>query len=116
MIPRRIGVMLLAIAFCPLLGLGSALAASAERGAVAFMKAGCWACHGTAGQGAITGPKLAPGPLPFEALSSFVRSTSRAMPPYREEILSGDDLSDIYAYLQSIPQGPDPASIPLLNR
>ena len=91
-------------------------AASAENGKRVFMRVGCWQCHGTVGQGGVTGPKLAPDPLPFDALSAFVRSTNRAMPPYREQVLSDDDLADIYAYLQSIPKGPEPATIPLLNQ
>ena len=91
------------------------LAASAERGKTAFMQAGCWQCHGTAGQGSIAGPKLAPDPLPFETLSAFVRSSSRTMPPFREEVLSDADLADIYAYLQSIPAAPAPDSSPLLK-
>jgi ubiquinol-cytochrome c reductase cytochrome c subunit len=93
----------------------SAVAASAEKGKAAFLAHGCWQCHGYQGQGGIAGRKLAPDPIPFEALSTFVRTTNRAMPPYREEILSNDDLADIYAYLQSIPKDPDPGSIPLLN-
>jgi mono/diheme cytochrome c family protein len=93
----------------------TALAASAEGGKAAFMHAGCWQCHGTAGQGSIAGPKLAPDPLPFESLSAFVRSSSRAMPPFREEVLSDEDLADIYAYLESIPAAPSPDSIPLLK-
>jgi len=92
-----------------------ALAASAEKGKLAFLQHGCWQCHGYRGQGGIAGLKLAPNPIPFETLSNFVRTTNRAMPPYREEILSNDDLADIYAYLQSIPKDPDPKSIPLLN-
>lgn len=92
-----------------------ALAASAEKGKAAFIKNGCWQCHGERGQGGITGFKLAPDPIPFETLQNFVRTTDRNMPPYREEILSNDDLADIYAYLQSIPKGPDAKSIPLLN-
>ena len=95
---------------------GAALAASAEYGKQVFMRAGCWQCHGTLGQGGAAGPKLAPDPLPFDALSSFVRTTNRAMPPYREEVLSDADLADLYVYLQSIPKGPDPKTIPLLNR
>ena len=38
------------------------------------------------------------------------------MPPYREKVLSDADLADLYVYLQSIPKGPDPKTIPLLNR
>ena len=45
-----------------------------------------------------------------------LRTTNRAMPPCREEVLSDADLADLYAYLQSIPKGPDPKTIPLLNR
>jgi hypothetical protein len=37
------------------------------------------------------------------------------MPPYSEKILPNEDLADIYAYLESIPKGPDPKSIQLLN-
>ena len=94
----------------------AALAASAEKGKTEFFKHGCWQCHGYQGQGGVTGFKLAPDPIPFETLQTFVRTTNRNMPPYREQILSNDDLADIYAYLQSIPKGPDPKSIPLLNQ
>jgi hypothetical protein len=99
-----------------LLAQGTALAASAANGKQVFMRAGCWQCNGTLGQGGAAGPKLAPDPLPFDALSSFVRTTNREMPAYREGILSDPDLTDLYAYLQSIPKGPDPKSIPLLGR
>ena len=95
---------------------GATLAASAENGKQVFIRAGCWQCHGTVGQGSAAGPKLAPDPLPFDALSSFVRTTNRQMPAYREEVLSDADLADLYAYLNSIPQGPDAKTIPLLNQ
>jgi mono/diheme cytochrome c family protein len=93
----------------------SAFAASAEKGHEAFLKHGCWQCHGTVGQGGV-GKTLAPDPIPFETLSTFVRTTNGAMPPFRKEILSDEDLADIYAYLQSIPKTPDPKTIPLLNQ
>ena len=99
-----------------LLAPGAAMAADAQKGKAAFMKYGCWQCHGTVGQGSpITGPKLAPNPMPYEALSAFIRNSSRAMPPYKEAVLPNDDLQDIYAYLQSIPASADPKTIPLLN-
>jgi len=93
-----------------------ARAASAEHGKQVFMQKGCWQCHGTQGQGAVTGPRLAPNPLPFEKFGSFVRTSSRAMPPYREAVLSDDDLSDLYAHLQSIPQPKDAKDLPLLQQ
>ena len=107
---------LAALAAALLLAPGATLAASAENGKQVFMRAGCWQCHGTVGQGGAAGPKLVPDPLPFDALSSFVRTTNRQMPACREEVLSDADLADLYAYLQSIPQGPDAKTIPLLNQ
>jgi ubiquinol-cytochrome c reductase cytochrome c subunit len=97
------------------LGQASALAASAEKGKQAFLQHGCWQCHGYQGQGGVAGLKLAPNPIPFDTLSTFVRTTNRAMPPFTKDILSDEDLADIYAYLQSIPKDPDPGNIPLLN-
>ena len=47
---------------------------------------------------------------------NFVRTSNRAMPPYSEQILSNADLADIYAYVASIPAGPDPNTIQLLNQ
>jgi mono/diheme cytochrome c family protein len=100
-----------------LLGHSAAFAADAARGKIFFtQKYGCYQCHGTEGQGsAITGPKLAPDPLPFEALSAFIRTSSGAMPPFREQILPNADLEDIYAYLKSIPPAKDWKTIPLLK-
>jgi ubiquinol-cytochrome c reductase cytochrome c subunit len=90
-------------------------AGSAEKGKAAFVKNGCWQCHGFVGQGAASGPKLAPDPKPLEFISVFIRNTNGPMPPYSEKILSKQDLDDIYAYLQSIPKGPDYKSIPQLQ-
>lgn len=112
---RSVIVGLTAFAAGLVLGQASALAASADKGKQAFLQHGCWQCHGYQGQGGVTGLKLAPNPIPFDTLSTFVRTTSRAMPSFSQEILSDEDLADIYAYLQSIPKGPDPSSIPLLN-
>jgi mono/diheme cytochrome c family protein len=107
----------LAVAITAAVTLSSgALAGDAAKGKTAFVKNGCYQCHGTVGQGGQAGAKLAPKPLPLDAIVSFVRSTNRQMPPYSEQILSNADLADIHAYLESIPAGPDPKSIPLLNQ
>ena len=109
----RVGLAALAAGL--LFGQGAALAASADKGKASYMKAGCWGCHGTAGQGGVTGPKLAPEPMPYETFVAFVRTTNRTMPPYREPVLSNEDLADIYAYMQAIPKPADYKTIPLLN-
>jgi mono/diheme cytochrome c family protein len=107
---------LAALAASLVLGCGAALAASAEKGKAAYIQHGCWACHGFQAQGGVTGPKLAPDPMPIEAFTAFVRTTDRTMPPYMEAILSNEDLADIHAYLQTIPKPADYKSIPLLNQ
>ena len=114
----RISVALAGLVAGVVLANGGALAASAENGKIAYVKHGCWQCHGFVGQGsAITsgGTVIGPSRLSFEAFASFTRNTNRTMPPYREAILPDADLTDIYAYMQSIPKPPDPNSIPLLK-
>ena len=110
------GFGLAALAAGLILGGGGAFAASAEKGKAAYTQHGCWQCHGTQGQGAVTGPKLAPDPMPIETFTTFVRTSNRAMPPYPEAVLSNDELADIHAYLQTIPKPADYKSIPLLNQ
>ena len=88
----------------------------AVKGKASFFKYGCYTCHGTEGQGAAaTGKKLAPNPMAYAAFSGFVRTTSRDMPPFTEQILPEPELADIHAYLRSIPASPNPATIPLLQ-
>ena len=110
----RIVIGLAALAAGLVLGQAGALAASAEKGKSEFLQHGCWQCHGYQGQGGV-GPKLAPNPIPFDTLSNFVRTTNRQMPPFSKQILSDEDLADIYSYLQSVPKTAGPGSIPLLN-
>jgi ubiquinol-cytochrome c reductase cytochrome c subunit len=98
---------------------GSAVAADAVKGKAAYMKSGCWQCHGTEGQGSAAtsaGKVLAPDPQPLEAFTNFVRSTDRAMPPYSEKVLSNEDIADIHAFLSTIPKSKDVKSIPLLDQ
>jgi mono/diheme cytochrome c family protein len=105
--PRNLAIAYLAAA---LLCSFSSKALAADEGAV-FMKYGCWQCHGTEGQGTISGPKLGPNPLPYEGFSAFVRGSSREMPPYREAVLPESDLLKIHEYLQSRPPAVDTRSL-----
>ena len=92
-------------------------AGSAERGYQSYMKYMCYTCHGTVGQGADrgTGPKLAPGLLPYPAFALQTRTPRLDMPPYRQQFLSDQELADIYAYLATVKPSPPAKEIPLLN-
>jgi mono/diheme cytochrome c family protein len=93
-----------------------ASASASDKGKQLYVKHGCWQCHGFVGQGGIAGPALAPNVMPLEAMSNFVRNSSRAMPPYREAVLPEADMKEIHTYLVSVPKPADPKSIPLLNQ
>jgi mono/diheme cytochrome c family protein len=115
----RVYLVLAALAAGSVLGSGAALAASAESGKTAFVKHGCWQCHGFEGQGSSdtsAGRVLADTKLPFDAFKAYVRDPSGAMPPFHVEILSDSDLSDIYAYLESLPKPRPVSEIPLLRQ
>jgi len=108
----------LALAACAVAS-GSAHAdGDAQKGKAAFIKNGCWQCHDFAGEGSIatsSGRVIARTALPLDAFKAFVRTTDGPMPPFRPEILSDQDLDDIYAYLQSLPLPNQASDIPLLN-
>ena len=92
-------------------------AGSAERGAATFKKYMCYTCHGTIGQGADrgTGPKIAPGMLPYPAFALQVRTPRLDMPAYRQQFLTDQELADIYAYLGTVKASPAAKDIPLLK-
>jgi mono/diheme cytochrome c family protein len=81
---------------------------SVERGAKLFQEKWCHSCHGTAGQGGErgAGPKLAPSPFPYEAFAVQTRRPRSSMPRYPVEVLSDQELADIYAYVASIKARP----------
>ena len=115
----RVVLTLAAFAGAIVLGPNVALAAaSADNGKVAFVKHGCWQCHGFEGQGSndtSAGRVLYNTKLPFDAFKVYVRDPSGAMPPFHVEILSDSDLADIYAYLESLPKPKSAGDIPLLK-
>ena len=83
----------------------------AENGKKLFMRNGCYQCHGTVGQGGAAGARLAQIRLPVAAFIAFVRNPSPGgMPPYRAKIMSDQELTDVFAYIQTFP-----APIPVAN-
>ena len=99
-------------------GTAAAPAGNAQNGKKLFASDGCYECHGYQGQGATqTGAaRIGPPILPLEAFLSYVRHPANQMPPYSGKAVSDQDLTDIYAYLKSIPLPPKGKDIPLLNK
>ena len=88
-------------------------AADADNGKKLYATIGCYECHGRVGQGGGAGPKLAPRPIPLQALVAYVRHPSGAMPPYTSKLATDAQLADIHAFLATIP--PPAKDIPLLS-
>jgi ubiquinol-cytochrome c reductase cytochrome c subunit len=110
--------------FALLAGLGAAIAAvaaepkgsAAERGKAIYIAKGCARCHGTVGQGGGFGAaRLAPDPLPLDAMTQFVRGATGPMPAYGSAVLSDSELADIHAYLATIPAPPAVSTVPALK-
>ena len=82
-----------------------------KAGEAAYMKLGCYACHGVWGQGTWRdGPRLNP-PMPYEAMLQQLRTPRYEMPPYVESTASDKTVADIHAFLRGLPKGPDPSVI-----
>ncbi len=101
-------------------GLDCALATdrpgNAAHGKQLYLATGCYQCHGTRGEGGgNAGPRLAPTPIPFEALMLQLRHPRARMPVYTAVVMPDTDVADVYAYLQSVARGRTAAEIPMLN-
>jgi mono/diheme cytochrome c family protein len=91
---------------------------NAETGKKIFTKDGCYECHGREGQGAAqaSGPRIGPPQRFLRPFINYVRQPTGQMPPFTTEVISDQELADIYAYLQSRPKATPSKDIPLLNQ
>ena len=88
---------------------------NAENGKKLFMKNTCYYCHGTVGQGAgVTGARIGPPSRALAGFIAYVRRPSGNMPAITAKVLSDADLTDIYAYLHTIP-AKSAKDVPMLN-
>ena len=78
-------------------------AGNVENGKRLFLRDGCFECHGTAGQGGGAGAKIASTALNLQGVMRYVRKPSGSMPAYTDKVLSDQELTDIYAYLKTMP-------------
>lgn len=91
-------------------------AGDAAIGKKIYARDGCYECHGGGGQGSVlSGPRIAPDPIPFSAFVNYIRQPKGQMPPYTKKVMTEAELADIYAFLQSLPKPPNPKDIPILN-
>jgi mono/diheme cytochrome c family protein len=85
---------------------------NSQNGKKVFEKLGCFRCHGSAGEGmAQTGkeaapPKIASPHLSLQDFVRFVRAPKGKMPPFSATQVSDDELSDVYAFLQTAASQP----------
>jgi mono/diheme cytochrome c family protein len=96
----------------------AAPAGNSENGKKIFTKDGCYECHGREGQGAAqaSGPRIGPPQRFIRSFIQYVRQPTGQMPPFTTEVISDQELADIYAYLQSRPKATPSKDIPLLNQ
>jgi mono/diheme cytochrome c family protein len=121
---RRFGVAALAAIACVAAGLTAAPAADnpsgdAVNGKRVYLADGCFECHGRAGQGGAMNyptPALARLELPVESFVAFLRAAPNDMPAYSADVLSDQDATDIYAFLQSLGGRKPAKDFPLLNQ
>jgi len=88
---------------------------NAEKGKQLFLRDGCYECHGYVGQGTKDGARIGPPVLNVQGLIRYVRKPAGAMPAFTEKVVTDAELTDIYAYLKSIPAPKAVKDIPLLN-
>ena len=94
----------------------TAPAGNADNGKKLFLQDGCSQCHGYVGQGTKDGARIGPPVLNAQALIRYVRKPAGAMPAFTEKVLTDAELTDIYAYLRSVPAPKAIKDIPLLDQ
>lgn len=89
----------------------------AKKGKDAFLAYTCYGCHGFSGQNG-PGMRLAPMKLPAATFINMVRSPSQPnrMPPYSAKVITDAQLTDVWAYLKTLPDSPPAKDIPLLQQ
>src|ERR1700742_1821712 len=89
-------------------------AGDAKHGKELFLSYACYSCHSFDGHGG-AGARLVPMPLNQTAFVAFVRNAGR-MPSYSSKVISDANLTDIYAYIKTLPASPDGKNIPLIQQ
>ncbi len=102
----------LSVALCLSLGLAQDADEAADEGRELYTANQCWQCHGYEGQGGAAA-RIAPTLYPFEAFAQLVRH-SNLMPAYSPNVLSDEQLRQIYEFVRNVPEPPAVEDIPEL--
>ena len=112
---RSLGV--ITVLLLPLFALAqSAASGNADNGKRLFLRDGCWECHGYAGQGGRDGARIGATSLTLQGVIRYVRKPTGTMPAFTDKLISDQELTDIYAYLKSLPPVKAAKDVPLLNQ
>ncbi len=113
----KTAIVILFIAAAALAQTGAPPAGNVDNGKRLFQRDGCYQCHGYAGQGGLSGVRLAQIKLPLVAFTAYVRNPAPGgMPPFRAKVITDRELADIYAYIKTFPAPLPVKDIPLLNQ
>jgi mono/diheme cytochrome c family protein len=91
-------------------------AGDAANGKKLFLRDGCYECHGYGGQGGAAGARIAAIGLNAQGLIRYVRAPGGQMPAYTDKVITDQELTDVWAFLQSLPKAKAPKDIPLLQQ
>ena len=112
---RRVRAMAVALALAVALS-AQTPAGDAAKGKDLYLKYSCYACHGFSGQNG-SGARLVPMKLASAAFVAYVRSPrTRQMPSFSAKVLSDQQLTDIHAYIKTLPESKPAKDIPALDQ
>ena len=86
----------------------------AENGKEIYSSYGCYSCHGYAAHGG-PGGRIGPPAYGFTGFARYVRQPTGVMPLYTSRVVTDQELADIYAFLETIPEPVPAERIPLLS-
>jgi len=88
-----------------------------KKGQATFLAYTCYGCHGFSGQNG-PGMRLAPMKMTVTGFINGVRNPGQPnrMPPYSPKVISDAQLTDVWAYLKTLPDSPAAKDIPLLQQ
>jgi ubiquinol-cytochrome c reductase cytochrome c subunit len=115
---RERSLVVLAFLVLPLCALGQSQSPSSgnvDNGKHLFQTKGCWECHGFAAQGGRDGARIGATSLTLQGVIRYVRKPAGAMPAFTDKVITDQELTDIYAYLKSLPPVKGAKDVPLLN-